>query len=118
MATTSLTKKSKKATASRGRGRRSKTSRRFTIGRLISYGTLLLLLVGSLCVAGYVIFFRVAVASASPSGFVALHLSCPGGASLPSAASPETAPVTTGVKPASSVQEQGACVQRRVAVKP
>jgi hypothetical protein len=118
MATTSLTKKSKKTTASRSRGRRSKTSRRFTIGRLISYGTLLLLLVGSLCVAGYVIFFRVAVASASPSGLVAVHLSCPGVSSLPSAASPETASAATGVRTANSVQEQGACVQGRVAVKP
>lgn len=67
MARTTISKQKKKpARTTRARSRRTPATPRVTARRLLTYGLLLVLLLVSLGVAGYMIFFRVAVAAEPP----------------------------------------------------
>lgn len=67
MARTAASKQKKKPVRTiRARNRRSPPPPRVTVRRLVTYGLLLVLLIVSLGVAGYMIFFRVAVAAEPP----------------------------------------------------
>lgn len=67
MARTVASKQKKKPVrTTRTRRRRTPAASRVTARRLVTYGLLLVLLIVSLGVAGYMIFFRVAVAAESP----------------------------------------------------